>query len=205
MTLANDTHDTRQIARDSFSGRGLTDAQFEEAWAISAVLHSEINQNGTFREKLTDYAHAFARAEKFDALRGETILRDLYAARYGETLNQTRVGLADRLSALPSHAPDRILAEAEGIKTAIQTAPTQPFYLAYDRAAGTLADSFGITRVDAKTLMKEAYEARHGQDLYTVGKAVEAEHHRPQRDAQSAQRVRDQRPAQAPKPQRSRR
>jgi len=71
----------RQPARESFHGQTLTDAQFDEAYAISSVLHREIQKSGSFREKPTDYAHAFARAERFDAMKGEEILRDVFKGR----------------------------------------------------------------------------------------------------------------------------
>jgi hypothetical protein len=135
-----DDRETRiQAARDSFSGRTLTDSQFKEAWALSRVLQGEIQKTGSFREKLTDYAHAYGRSEKFDALRGETILRDIYTARYGQSMNQTREGLLAAAENLPANAKTLALNAAESIGEQIQQAPTQPFYMAYDNAAVALA------------------------------------------------------------------
>lgn len=37
-------------------------------------------------------------------------------------------------------------------------------------------------------MMKEAYEASTGRDLYTVGKGLEEQHHKPVRDAEIAAR-----------------
>ena len=71
------------VARESFSGRLLTNAQFEEAMAITGIIRREIQNSGSFKEKLGDYAHAFARTEKFDVMKAETIIRDLFKARTG--------------------------------------------------------------------------------------------------------------------------
>jgi len=55
------TDDRRISARENFSGRLLTEPQFDEAMAITGIIEREIQRTGTFKEKLGDYAHAFAR------------------------------------------------------------------------------------------------------------------------------------------------
>ncbi len=193
MATTNDDHKARvQAARESFSGSSLTQSQFKEAWAISGILNREINKTGSFKDKLTDYAHAYARSERFDALRGETILRDIYTARFEMSLNQTREGLLAREEALPDTARARALTCAETIGELIQKAPTQPFYQAYDRAAVTLAKELNITQSGAKSLMKDEYQANHGRDLYEVGKEIEAAYHKPVREAEIAARKAEQ-------------
>lgn len=186
--MPNDDTDALTAARESFSGRTLTEGQFKEAYAIAGILHQEIQKTGSFREKLTDYAHVYARSEKFDALRGETIIRDVYAGQFGQSLNQTREGLIANEEALPETARSRALTCAETIGDLIQKAPTQPFYQAYDRAAVTLANELKITQTGAKTLMKEVYQAAHNRDLYDAGKELEAVHHKPVREAEIAAR-----------------
>ncbi|MEM8646933.1 MAG: hypothetical protein AAGF86_11375 [Pseudomonadota bacterium] len=191
---ANDqlTQPGREAARESFSGRSLTSSQFNEAWAIAAILHEKIQATGSFRETLTDYAHAYARPERFDALRGETILRDIYQGRYGQSLNQTREGLIANEEALPDAARTRALTCAETIGELIQKAPTQPFYQAYDRAAVTLAGELQITQVAAKALMKESYQTAHNRDLYEAGKEIEDAYNRPVREKAIAERKAEQ-------------
>lgn len=197
------TDDRVQAARESFFGRTLTDSQFTEAWAIAGILRGEIERSGSFREPLTDYAHAYARNEKFDALRGEASIRDVYQGRYGESLNQTREALLEVEKALPKAAQARALAQAETVGELIQAAPTQPFYQAYDRAAVALSRELKITQLGAKALMKDAYQAQHGRDLYEVGKELEAAHHRPVREAQIAERKAEQLQARGQSPVRS--
>ena len=182
------TDDTLQAARESFSGKTMTESQLQEAWAISGIIHGDIQKTGSFVEKLTDYTHAFARSERFDAMRGEKIIRDIYSARFGETMNQTREGLKAVEENLPDIAKTRALACAEIIGTLIQKAPTQPFYQAYDRAAVTLAREFGITQTGAKALMKETFQTHHGEDLYQRSKAIEDAYHKPVREAEIASR-----------------
>ncbi|MEM7530451.1 MAG: hypothetical protein AAF416_22930 [Pseudomonadota bacterium] len=195
MTTTDDHQARVQAARDSFSGKTLTDGQFKEAWALTSVLRGEIDRSGSFKETLVDYAHAFARGQRFDALRGETIIRDIYQGRYGETLNATRERLIGAEENLPETARTRALVCAETIGALIQKAPTQPFYRAYDRAAVTLAGELKITQAGAKALMKEAYQAKHGRELYEVGKELEEAYHRPVREAEIAARKAEQSPS----------
>lgn len=188
MTMSEDQQTRIQAARDSFTGRTLTDSQFREAMAITEVIHAEIERSGSFVEKLNDYAHAFARTERFDALRGEKIVRDLYTESRGETMNQTREKLLAAQEALPDGAEGRALARAESICAVIEAKPTQPFYRAYDRAAVSLTKELGITQTFAKTMMKEAYQTVHQRDLYQDGKAAEEAFHKPVREAEIAAR-----------------
>ena len=58
-------------ARDSYSARLLTNGQFEEALANTHIIEREIRRSGSFKEKLGDYAHAFARMQGFDTMKGE--------------------------------------------------------------------------------------------------------------------------------------
>ncbi|WP_299587651.1 hypothetical protein [uncultured Tateyamaria sp.] len=182
------TTDNVQAARDSFSGRGLTDAQFREAWAIAGILHNTIHHTGSFREKLTDYAHVLARSEKFDALRGEAAVRDVYQGRYGQTLNATREALQKAQEELPETVQQRVLAAAASVTSMIQEGETRPFYQAYDAAAVTLSQELGITQSGAKSLMRDAFQAEHGRDLYEVGKEIEEAYHKPVREAEIAAR-----------------
>ena len=96
-TEARPNHYTSwKAARESFSGRLLSGSQFGDAMAITEVIQREIWKTGTFKDKLGDYAHAFARSEKFDAMKAETIVRDLFRERTGKTMNQLREELLDR-------------------------------------------------------------------------------------------------------------
>ena len=51
-----------------------------------------------------------------------------------------------------------------------------------------LAGELKITQSGAKELMKEAYQAANGRDLYEAGKAVEEAYHKPVREAEIAAR-----------------
>ncbi|WP_415402431.1 hypothetical protein [Tateyamaria sp. SN3-11] len=189
---AQTTPENVQAARDSFNGRGLTEAQFREGWAISGILHNAIHHSGSFREKLTDYAHVYARSDKFDALRGEAILRDLYQGRYGQTMNATREALLNAQDSLSEASQARIVEAANAILPMIQEGATRPFYQAYDAAAVALSQDLGITQNGAKTMIKDAFKAQHGRDLYEAGKEVEEAYHKPVRAAEIAERKQEQ-------------
>jgi len=190
------TDDTLQAARESFSGRNRTETQVQQSYAIAGILHAELHRSGSFIEPLTDYAHAFARNQKFDAMRGEKFIRDVYQARYGQTLNQTREALQAAEKALPESAHTRALVCAETVGELIQDAPTQPFYKAYDRAAVTLSAEFGITQNAAKAMMQDSFAEKHGKDLYAHGKRLEEAYHKPVREAEIAARRAEKLPSQ---------
>lgn len=181
-------------ARESFSGKSLTQSQFQEAWAISGIIHQEIQKNGSFRDPLTDYSHTYARTKKFDAMRGEAILRDIYTGRYGQSMNQTREALMDQEKALIA-SPEKqtetqahALNAAESVESMIKEGSTQPFYKAYDTASVQLASDIKITQIGAKALMKDAYKNTHDRELYDHGKKVEEAYHKPVREAEIASR-----------------
>lgn len=180
-------------ARQSFTGKSLTDSQFAESWSLAGMMARNIRSSGTFHEKLTDYAHAFARSERFDAVKGETIIRDIFKARYGVTMNQMREGFLQRETEVRDSAREQAVLHARDIEKLIAEGETMPFYRAYDQASAKLAESFGITQAAAKALMKEAYREIEGKELYETGKALEDQHYRPKVEAEQARReeVRD--------------
>ncbi len=175
-------------ARESYSGRMLTNAQFEDAMAITGVLEREIQKTGKFKEKLGDYAYAMARNESFDAVKAETILRDLYKARTGQTMNQHREALIEREKNLTDQEKEQAGPKAYEIGDLIKNSKTMPFHRAYDHQAGELASELGITDAGAKILMQEAFRAAEGRELYEWGKELEAQYVRPQQEAEKKQR-----------------
>lgn len=170
-------------ARNGFTGKTLTNAQFDDAWAIGEIMLRSIEKNGSFIEKLADYSHAFARSEKFDQMRAETILRDIFRDRYGRTMNQMREELKERGDNLPEGARSIALGEARRIEHMISRGETRPFYRAFDSAAHMIADQLNITESRAKELMKSVYQDVEGRDLYETGKAWEKQYHEPVREA----------------------
>ena len=175
--------------KSSFMGKTLTVSQFDESWSVAEIIHRGIEKTGSFREKLTDYSHAYARSEKFDQMKGETIIRDIFKARYGETMNEMRLDLKKREENPAEDARKVALSEARRIEPMIRDKETMPFYRAYDHAAYTLAQHLAITETGAKDLMKETFREAEGQELYDHGKAVEKEFHQPVREA--AQQARE--------------
>ncbi len=182
QTLQDETQ-IRAEARQSYTGSRLTNAQFDEAWNIAGIIDREIHRSGSFIEKLTDYARTFAGREKVDASREEVILRDIYTARFGQTMNKTREALMGRETVTRDAALEQALHHARTVGTMIKDGPTMPFYQAYDRAALTMARQHGITETGAKSLMKDAFETAEGKTLYAFGKDEESKHHLPVRDA----------------------
>lgn len=180
MIDKTDTVDDRRTqARQSPTGQSLTESQFDETWAISGIVAREIHKSGSFREKLSDYAHAFARNERFDTLKAETIIRDIFRDRYAETMNQMREGLMNRKTEIEQTVSGKALKQAHFVIELIRTEPTMPFYQAYDRGGVAMATAQGITEKDAKDMMKTAFASHEGRELYDAGKEAEELYHKP--------------------------
>lgn len=173
-------------ARNSPTGQTLTASQFDEGSAIAGIIDREIHKSGSFRDKLTDFAHAYARSQKFDALRGELIVRDLYTVLYGQTMNETREALMEREAVLRDTGHEQALQYARSIGPRIAEGETMPFYRAYDETAVMMAKQHSITEAGAKELMKEAYRQAEGRELYDDCKELEERHHTPKREARTA-------------------
>lgn len=175
-------------ARDSFSGRLLTNAQFDEAIAITGIIEREITRSGTFKEKLGDYAHAFARTENFDALKAETILRDLFKARVGRSMNQMREDLVQREEKLPANARTLALEHAREVGSMIRDGILISFNRAFSHQAQAMASGLGITDAGAKRLMKDEFKAAENREFYEWGKEMEEQFYKPQVEAERRQR-----------------
>lgn len=177
----------REAAKQTFTGSRLTQSQFDESWAIVEIIERDIRKTGSFREKLTDYAHAYARGERFDAMKGETVLRDQFKARFGQSMNAMREQLMEREKTLQSAPQDHALYHARLLVGQI-TGGSSPFYKAYDDAAVSMAHQHSITESGAKVMMKEAYKVAEDQDLYSIGKELEKRHYRPAAEQPQSER-----------------
>ncbi len=190
----NEPYDPSEVkraaqARESFSGRMLTDTQFEDAMAITGIIEREIKMAGKFREKLGDYAVAMARTEKFDAVKAETILRDLFTIRTGQPMNRMKEGLKERENSLNEEQKRGACHHAKEVGRIIQQGDKIPFHRAYASQRGNLAEHLGITASRTGTLMKDEFQQREGRDFYEWGKECEAKYYRPQIDAEKQQRA----------------
>lgn len=180
-------------ARESFSGRLLSDAQLDEAMAITGIVEREIRKSGAFKEKLGDYAYAFSRTEKFDPLKAETILRDLFKARTGQTMNQMREGFAERESKLTRAQTGQAYDHAIAVGKMIEEGNKISFHRAFNHQATQLAGQLGITDAGAKRLMKEEFKTAEADlDFYEWGKDIEERFYKPQIEREKEQRERGQ-------------
>ena len=190
MNTRNKPKDKNLVAeaRESFSGRPLTDPQFSDVTAICGIVKREIRKNGTFTDKLGDYAYAFARTENFDVGRAETILRDVFRVLNGQTMNQMREGLLKRVEKLTEAQKRTALDHAIATGNMIEQGDKIAFHRAYAHHGQTLADELDITDADAKRLIKDAFREAQGTDFYEWGKEIEEKFYRPQIEAEKQQR-----------------
>lgn len=175
-------------ARESFSGRLLTDRQFDDAMTITGIIEREIKHSGAFKDKLGDYAYAFARSEKFDAVKAETVLRDLFKERTGQTMNQMREELVKREESIGEEHRAHAYARACEIGDLMENGVKLSFHRAYAHQAQQLAEEYGVTDAFAKRLMREEFAAAENADLIAWGKELDEQLYRPQIEAEKAER-----------------
>ena len=175
-------------ARESFSGRLLTNRQFDEAMAITGILEREIATTGAFKEKLGDYAYSFARSQKFDAMRSEKMLRDLFKERVGVSMNEMRKQLADAADRLTDEQKQTAYDHVCEIGDIVQHGNKKSFYRAFCDKGQLLATQFGVTDACAKSLMVEEFRANEGSELFDWGKELDQAFYRPQIEAEKQER-----------------
>ena len=193
MTQPNNKfeHEKLAEARESFSGRLLSDSQFEEAIAITRIIEREINKSGAFKDKLGDYAYAMARTERMDALKAETVVRDLFKARTGQTMNQMREQLAAREEKLPKDALEKAYNSIMQAGAHVQSGEKITFYRAFAFEAQQLGAELGITDAAAKSLMRESFKQAENKDVFEWGKELDETYYRPQIEAEAKMRGRE--------------
>lgn len=175
-------------ARESFSGRLLTDRQFDEALAITGIIESEIKRSGAFKDKLGDYAYAFARTERFDAMKAETVLRDLFRERTGQTMNQMREDQAKRQENVSDDQRQRAYEQATAIADLMENGVKLSFNRAVAHQAQQLAQEMEVSDAFARGLMAEEFEAAEGRSLWDWGKELDEQIYRPQIEAEKQER-----------------
>ena len=182
-----------RAARESFSGRPLSDAQFDNMIAITGILKRRIERTGAFVDDLRDFAYAVARTEGIEPMRAETIIRDLFKARTGQTMNHMRERLAERESKLTKAQTGLAYDFALATGKMIEDGDKISFNRAFNHQAAQLARELGITDAGAKRLMKEEFKAAEADlDFYEWGKDIEERFYRPQIEAERQQRERSQ-------------
>jgi hypothetical protein len=191
MNTTNTENQTERLvsARESFSGRLLTDRQYQEAIAITGIIESEIRESGSFKDKLGDYSYAFARSQSFDAVKSETIIRDLFKERTGQTMNQMREGLAAREEAVTDDHRAKAYSQACGIGDVMEQGVKVTFNRAFAQQAQQLASEIGVTDACAKRLMREEFAAAEESELADWGKELDETVYRPQIDAEKNERT----------------
>ncbi len=190
-TPINHQEPNRQAARESYTGSRLTEARLDTAISIAEIIRRDIQKTASFINPLTDYANTFAGRDAVDASREERILRDIYTACYGESMNATRERLLEQEKIARETGTEDALTRARSIGPMIQDGDTMPYYLADDRVTYAMAQDYGIAETAARSMIHEAFERAEGKGLREHGKSLEEQHHRPVREAQRAARQAD--------------
>lgn len=200
-------------SRESFPARIRTDTEFDDVIAITGIIEREIKTNGKFKDKLTDFSAALARTASFDVVQADTIVRDMFKARTGQTMKQMLDGLLQRERALfgapaqkPALSNDFTAVEAvPGNVTGDQKARaykaandaglmvSEGRLLTFNRAvsyeAAVLATELGVTEAGAKRFIKEIFTETENRDFWEWGKELDSKYFYPQVEAERQRRA----------------
>jgi len=177
-------------ARESYSGRLLSDPHFDEAMMITGILEKEIQATGTFKEVLDEYSVAFARPKRnLSPSKAETIIRDLFKERTGLSMNELRESFQQREENLTQEQRQAAFPYAKEVGSMIENGNKISFSRAFSHQAKDYATKLNITDLGAKRIMSEQFEAVQGEKLYDWGKAKEKEFYRPQIEAEKQTRM----------------
>ncbi len=182
-------------ARESFSGLLLTDRQFDDVIAITGIHERSIKETGKFKEKLDHFSSALAATEKFDIAKANTIIRDLFKARTGVTMNQMREALVEREKALfdkenpvPEAEKQKAYMAANEVGRMVEEGTKMTFNRAFAFEASQLATELNITDVGAKIFISDTFEEIEGRAFREWGKELDETFYRPQVEAEKQQR-----------------
>ena len=180
--MTDQTQETKPL-REHFSARLLRDDTFQDAVAITKIMEREINRTGTFKEKLSEYSIALARSERFDTMKAEGIIRDLFKERVGVSMNQMREQLVKHEDTYTDADQQRTAKVPDEIKTLMERHPKMTFQRAFSQKASELGVELGVTDRRAQTLIRNEFEQANGGKFYDYGKSLDESIYRPQIDA----------------------
>jgi hypothetical protein len=182
------SEDRQKATRESFSGRMLTNRLYADFEAVTKIIERGIHESGTFVDQLGDYSYAIARSQRFDAAKAETILRDLFRERTGQTMNQLREQLVQREENLTPTEKSRGLIYGAEIADILERGNKLTFNRVLAEQAERFGDELGITHAKARSIMAEAYEAVEDGSFYDWGKELDKRFFQAQVDAEKAER-----------------
>ncbi len=191
MDIQYDPKEMQRVstARESFSGRLLSDPDFDEAMLITNIVEKEIQKTGQFAQKLNEYSAAYAHTRKnLSVIKSEKIIRDLFKERTGMWMNDMRKIFEQREEGLSDTQKRAAFPYAQEIGAMIEKGNKISFHRAFSHQAKTCAMELNITDLGAKRIMSEQFEAVKGEKLYDWGKDHETRFYKPQIEAEKQQR-----------------
>ena len=182
-------------ARESFSGRLLSERQFEDTMAVTGIIERRIKETGTFKDCLGDFSNALARSERFDIMKADSTVRDLFKIRTGVTMNQMREALMENEQKLFDHENNpaeterqKAYSAANEVGRMVKEGNKMSFHRAFAYEASQLATELNITDVGAKKLISETFKETENSEFRDWGKELDEKFYRPQIDAEKKQR-----------------
>ena len=194
-------------ARESFSGLLLTERQFYEVTAITGIIERSMQETGTFQKQLDSYSTSYAASNGISIAKANTVIRDIYAARKGETLKKSLDGLRKNEEKLFDRKNNPAAAElqqayiaANEVGRMVEQGKKITFNRALAYEASQLAPSLGITDLGAKKLMSESFKQVENREFRDWGKELDSKYYHPQIEAEKAERTLQRSQTRTPQP-----
>ena len=152
MDIQYDPKEMQRVstARESFSGRLLSDPDFDEAMLITNIVEKEIQKTGQFAQKLNEYSAAYAHTRKnLSVIKSEKIIRDLFKERTGMWMNDMRKIFEQREESLSDTQKRAAFPYAQEIGAMIEKGNKISFHRAFSHQAKTCAMELNITDLGA--------------------------------------------------------
>ena len=191
MDILYDPKEMQRVssARESYSGRLMSDPDFDEAMLITCIMEKEIQKTGQFAEKLNEYSAAYAHTRKnLSVIKAEKIIRDLFKERTGMWMNDMREVFVKREENLTDIQKRAAFPYAQEIGAMIEKGDKISFHRAFSHQAKSCATELNITDLGAKRIMSAQFEAVKGEKLYDWGKDHETRFYKPQIEAEKQER-----------------
>ncbi|MCV6600371.1 MAG: glycine/sarcosine/betaine reductase component B subunit, partial [Cohaesibacter sp.] len=183
-------------ARTSYSGNLLTDRQFNDVMAVTGIIERRMKETGTFKDCLGDFSNALARTERFDTAKANTIIRDLFRARTGMSMNKMREGLiANERKLLTAENPSLAGQKQDALMAVklagqmVKEGSKMTFHRAISYEAAQMATKLNVTDAGVKRFMADTFKESQGKELRDWGRDLDEKYYRPQIEAEKSQRT----------------
>lgn len=179
--------------RESFSSRVLTDRQHEDFQDLTKIMIRRVQNGGSYKDVKKDLAYGYSRSENIKPERAEQIMDHYFKAQTGISMYEMYKHLDQNHANLTPEQKETAIAHIGRIEDRMMDSDKISFNRALSEQSASLADHLNITDHAAKSLIKDAFEAKQDNiKFYDWGKELNKNHYQPQIENEKQQRKQDQ-------------